>query len=466
MRRFLKIGGITFGVILLLIAIAAGLVYAMMRHFYSLPPQAKYSKPNDPLEAQHQDLDYFAKLVAMDRSYSTEARAQAQRRIAELADSKTVVPRPNFRVALMEIAALADNGHTRVDSDSGADPMELPVRVAAFSDGMYVLHATKAYADLLGGKIVSIDGHRTDDVMARLEQLRGGTAQWRKVSGEVYITWQDVLVGAGIAPDMGHSTWTVTSPSGTTVTRTLTPYRPSGDEPDMNRTYSNEPLKDLGADWVAYQPDRALPITFSDFDKTFRRVRLPHSCVMLIQFRSNDDVGNNRIMDFEAATKADMQADKPCQLIFDNRFNDGGNLTKTIFFAKTLPSLIAPGGHIYLLTSGMTFSAGITTTALIKHAGGDRVTILGEPVGDRLAFFAEGRRGCIPNYPLCFHYETGKHDYGHSCRDWDTCFWLNWLLPLRVKTLQPDETITTSFDDWRQGRDPVFERAMALASRE
>jgi hypothetical protein len=91
---------------------------------------------------------------------------------------------------------------------------------------------------------------------------------------------------------------------------------------------------------------------------------------------------------------------------------------------------------------------------------------LGEPVGDRLAFFAEGRRGCIPNYPLCFHYETGKHDYGHSCRDWDTCFWLNWLLPLRVKTLQPDETITTSFDDWRQGRDPVFERAMALASRE
>lgn len=466
MRKFLKIGAVAFGAVLLLAATAGGLFYAMMRHFYPSPPQAKYGKPKDPLEAQRQDLDYFAKLVAMDRSYSTEARAQAQRRIAELADLKTVVPRPNFRVALMQIAALADNGHTRVDSDSG--PMELPVRVASFSDGIYVLHATKPYADLLGGKLVSIDGHPIDEVMARLEQLRGGTPQWRMLWAEVYMGWQDVLVGAGIAPNMEHSTWTVTSPSGMSVTRTLTPYTPSEDEPDIfvNRIYSAEPLKELGSDWVAYQPDRPLPITLSDFDTTFRRVRLPHSCIMLIQFRSNDDEGDNHIKDFEAATKADMQVNKPCQLIFDNRFNPGGNLTTTIFFAKDLPDLISPRGHIYLLTSGMTFSAGITTTALIKHSGGNRVTILGEPVGDRLAFFAEGRRGCLPNYPLCLHYETGKHDYGNSCTNVDTCFWLNWLLPLRVKTLQPDETITMTFEDWRQGRDPVFERAMALALKQ
>lgn len=465
MRKVLKIVGIAVGAILVLAAIPGGLVYAMMHHFYPSPPQATYSKPKDALEAQRQDADYLAKLVAMDRSYSPEARSQARQRIAALADATTVMPHPTFLVSMMEIAALADNGHTRVDSDSGADPMELPVRVAQFSDGIYLMHATKSYADLLGGKVVSIDGHTIDAVMARLDQLRGGTPQWREICAQVYMSWQDVLVGAGIAPDMGHSTWTVTSPSGVTVTRTLTPYTPSDDEPDIfvNRIYSNEPLKVLGPDWIAYQPDRPLPITFTDFDTPFRRVRLPHSCAMLIQFKSNDDVGSYSIKDFEAATKADMQVNKPCQLIFDNRFNAGGNLTKTIFFAKDLPDLIGAGGRIYLLTSGMTFSAGITTTALIKHAGGDRVTILGEPVGDRLAFFAEGGRGCLPNYHLCLHYETGKHDYGHFCNDWDKCFWLNWLLPLRVKTLQPDEVITTSFEDWRQGRDPVFERAMALA---
>jgi hypothetical protein len=195
----------------------------------------------------------------------------------------------------------------------------------------------------------------------------------------------------------------------------------------VKRIYSNEPLKGLRPDWIAYQPDRPLPITFSDFAMTFRRVGLPQSCLRLIQLKPNDDVGNNGIKDFEAATKDDMQSNKPCQLIFDNRFNPGGNLTRTIFFANDVPGPHRAEGHIYLLTSGMTFSAGITTATLIKHAGGDRVTILGEPVGDRLAFFAEGGRGCLPNYHLCMHYEIGKRDYGHFCNDWDNCLWLNWL---------------------------------------
>jgi hypothetical protein len=32
-----------------------------------------------------------------------------------------------------------------------------------------------------------------------------------------------------------------------------------------------------------------------------------------------------------------------------------------------------------------------------------------------------------------------------------------------VDTLEPDETITMTFAQWRQGRDPVFERVVALA---
>jgi hypothetical protein len=328
------------------------------------------------------------------------------------------------------------------------------------------MHATKPYADLLGGRLVLVDGHPIDAVMARLEQLRGGTPQWRKLYAEFYLSWQDVLVGTGIAPDMQHSTWTVISPSGATVTRAIKSYMPGKDEAFIfvKRIYSNIPLKDLGRDWIAYQPDRPLPITFSDFDTPFRRFRLPHSCVMVVQIKSSEDEGSSRIGDFLTATKADMQADKPCQLIFDNRFNDGGNYVNLASFTGNLPSLIAPGGRIYLLISPITFSAGITTTAFIKQAGGARVTLLGEPVGDRLAFFSEGGRGCLPNYHLCMAYETGKHDYAHPCRDWDICFWPDWIFPARVKTLEPDEKITTSFAAWRQGHDPVFEGAVALAT--
>ena len=450
-----------------LAALGGGLIYAMILHFNPSPPAAHYTKPQNALEAQRQDIDYFAKLIALDRAYSLQTRAEAERRIAALANSKTVLPRPSFRVALMEITALADNGHTRLGYDPGAEPMELPVRVAAFSDGIYVMHATRPYADLLGGKLVSIDGHPIDAVMTRLEQLRGGTPQWRKLYAEFYMSWQDVLVGAGIAPDMQHSTWTVTSPSGATVTRMLTPYLPDKDEPFLfvKRIYSNIPLRALGRDWIAFQPEHPLPSTFADFDTPFRRFRLPHSCVMVVQIKSSEDEGNDHIGDFLAATKADMQANKPCQLIFDNRFNDGGNYVNLASFAGNLPNLIAPGGRI-LSSDFADHVLGRNYDHGFHQAGRRRPrdVYLGEPVGDRLAFFSEGGRGCLPNYRLCMAYETGKHDYAHPCTDWNICFWPNWVFPARVKTLQPDETITTSFADWRQGRDPVFERAVALAT--
>jgi hypothetical protein len=217
--------------------------------------------------------------------------------------------------------------------------------------------------------------------------------------------------------------------------------------------------------WRVFQPDKPLPITLADFDTAFRRVRLPHSCTTLVQLKSNDDVDNQSLSHFLSATEADMRHRPPCNLILDMRFDDGGNFLKTYRFARRLPDLIAPSGHIYMLTGPSTFSAGLSTTTFVKQAGGDRVTILGEPVGDRLQFLSEGNRGCLPNYALCMAYETGKHDYQHPCRDLDICYWLDYVLFSRVKSIDPDETITQSFADWRAGRDPVFERALALAAK-
>jgi hypothetical protein len=276
---------------------------------------------------------------------------------------------------------------------------------------------------------------------------------------------QDMVYGADLVPDMSHSTWTVVAPSGDTITRTLSAYAAPKDEPYVyiKRWFSSEPLKGMARGWRAYQPDRPLPVTLHDYDKTFRRIRLPGSCTMLVQFKSNEDENGQSISRFIAVTEAEMAANKPCNVILDLRFDDGGNYMNTYGFANRLPGLMAQGGRIYMLTGPSTFSAGITTAAFVKQAGGERVTILGEPVGDRLQFFSEGGRGCLPNSALCVSYETGKHDYQNACTDLDVCFWPNYWFTARVKTLDPDETITQSFADWRAGRDPVFERAVALA---
>jgi len=102
--------------------------------------------------------------------------------------------------------------------------------------------------------------------------------------------------------------------------------------------------------------------------------------------------------------------------------------------------------------------------AFVKQAAGSRAVILGEPLGDRLAFYGEGNTGCLPHAKLCVHYATGMHDYAHPCNDWHKCYWLNWLFPVRVRSLEPDETIEMTFADYSARRDPVFERAVVLAA--
>jgi hypothetical protein len=122
-----------------------------------------------------------------------------------------------------------------------------------------------------------------------------------------------------------------------------------------------------------------------------------------------------------------------------------------------------PGARLFVLTGPDTFSAAITTAAFLKETFGPRATILGEPVGDRLKFLSEGNSGCLPNSGICFRYSTGMHNYAAPCTDWRVCYWLNWLYPVRVASLAPDERIVLTFGEWRSGHDPVFERALAMA---
>lgn len=464
-RVVVRIGRVIILVVLVVGALGGALAYAMFQHFNTAPPKADYPKPASDLEAQRQDLGHFRKLIALDRSYEPAARMEAERRIAALEGADKVLDHPHFRVALMKIMALADNGHTHLEIGGGTMPRQLPVRVAVFSDGLYIMRTTDANSALLGGRVVAIDGKPIEVVMERLMGLRGGTAAWRKLYAALYLVDQEILFGEDIAPDTEHSAWTVATSENASMAVTLDAVPSNGHEPFVftKRWVSNEPVEGMGDSWLAVRPDQPLPVSLRDFDSAFRRIRLLHSCAMLIQFKANHDVGIQHIKDFIAATEADMRADKPCAVILDLRYDDGGNYQKTAGFAKDLPNLTTPGGRIYLLTGPSTFSAGITTTAFVKQAGGDRVRILGEPVGDRLKFFSEGNRGCLPNYHLCVSYEQGKHDYAHPCTDWDVCFWLNKLYPVHVDTLEPDETITMSFAQWRQGRDPVFERAVALA---
>ncbi|BDU21684.1 peptidase S41 [Dyella sp. GSA-30] len=442
------------------------MILAFHFNFHRAAPSASYSTPTSPLEAQQQDVDYFAKVIARDRAFSPDERKTAEARIAALRALPNALPSPMLHVALMQVMALADNGHSRMDATTDQGTLIVPLRVTRFAEGFYVTRAAAAYREMLGGRVVSIDGHPIDQILLQLDTLRGGVEGFRRENDTRYIVVQGLLYGLGIATDAKASTWIVVLSDGRTVTRRLDAYSMQrGDSiPSSGRWLSPEPSKGVEQDWSAYHPQSAeLPETWLDFENPFRIFPATGSCAKVVRLQSIGDVGSYRIAPFLAATEATLRANPPCAVILDLRGDDGGDYTNVWHFTHMLPNLLAPGGRLFVLTNSQTFSAAITTAAFVKDAGGDRVTIIGEPVGDRLSFFSEGNKACLPNLMVCVYPQTAKHDYQYPCENWRECFWLNWFYPVRVTSLQPDIVVPLRFEDWNTGHDAAYETARRLA---
>src|SRR5207248_4084841 len=101
---------------------------------------------------------------------------------------------------------------------------------------------------------------------------------------------------------------------------------------------------------------------------------------------------------------------------------------------------LPPGGRIFVLTSGNTFSAGIATAARLKHHGGRRTVIVGEPVGDRERHWGEGGSAFLPSSRVEVRYATALHDFEHGCAlaELRSCHFVDYVVGVAAGSLSPD----------------------------
>jgi hypothetical protein len=108
--------------------------------------------------------------------------------------------------------------------------------------------------------------------------------------------------------------------------------------------------------------------------------------------------------------------------------------------------------RVYAITSGRTFSAAISSLGYLKQAAGDRLTIVGEPIGDRLEFWAEGDIMTLPGLGAMLLYARERHNYLTGCPEPD-CHAAIREHPIRVRSLQPDIAAPMTWADFQAGRD-------------
>ncbi|HEX8640413.1 MAG TPA: hypothetical protein VF704_04575 [Allosphingosinicella sp.] len=399
------------------------------------------------------DVAAMRHYVEKNRSYSPAARAEAMRRLERL---PALVSDPaRFELEAAAIAALADNGHSVLFPPQWTTRYpRSPVRLGLFADGLFVIAAPPGHRALQGREVVAINGRPWRSIRDAYSRYQGGEQAFRDQFVTYFMETPALLAAAGLGEDRERLSLTLADANGrpveTIVPAQLAPLE--GDEAVLGRP--------LPLEAVALVRTGALPLYLEDADQPLRLRRVPELDAAYIQLKSTSGEG---LRPFLARTLAELRADPPRNIILDLRFNLGGDLTLSRDFARALPGL-AQGGRLYAVTSGRTFSAAISTLGYLKQAAGDRLTIVGEPIGDRLEFWAEGDMVNLPGLGAMLLYATERHNYMTGCPEAD-CHANVRDHPIRVASLQPDVAAPLHFADYVAGRDPAME-AIARLIRE
>ncbi|MBS0580517.1 MAG: hypothetical protein JSR36_14770 [Proteobacteria bacterium] len=363
-----------------------------------------------------------------------------------------------FLLCILRIAAFADNGHdTEHDAgDAWWPAARLPVRMLWFPEEWVIARADAANADLLGARVLSIDGRSARELFAGLREYWGGLDRYRRWNLEPAVIEQaGMLYAAGLARRADRLELQVQLPDGRRVHRTLQFVAKSSMPPGQifERLWSPAAWPgDAEKGWTSFQPP-VTPLYLQEGARVFRVARLAELDALFVQMRVHFDADGETVEDLRRRAEEIMQEKPPRHLIVDLRFDTGGDIDLTRDWQRSLAARVP--GQIYVLVSPHTFSAGIVSAAAFKHDAPGRVQVVGEAVGDRLRWWSEGDNVCMPHSHYCLHMTTGLWDLVHGCAAHPACYGDRY--EAQVADLDPDLAAPISAGSWLAGRDPGME---------
>jgi hypothetical protein len=419
-------------------------------------------------QTRAEDLAAFReRFMARDQSYSNAGRAEAERRLDRLGAELSTISQPAFELELARIVALADNGHSHyVLGSIQRYYNRIPLRIGVFGTDFAVLRARTNMRDLLGTTLVSIDGHDIEELRAAGRALWGGVPAFRDEFAFNLFESPDLLNACGLAVRADAATYRFRTPAGTVIERHIVGEGPYATRPfaQPDRTLFPEPLPLEDSGWSTALPVARAPWSLQNFSERFRSRPAPEVNGLVIELQQNMSTPDAKIAPALAEFERAIAEAKPTNLVVDMRVNGGGDLNTTRDFMVSLPTRVP--GRIFVLTSPLTFSAAISSVGYLKQAAPDRVTIVGEPVGDRLVFFAEGRGVDLPNSLGMVGMGTQRHDYQGGCRVYTDCHKSVVTHPIAVPSLAPDISAPWTVAAYLAGVDPAIEAIRhALSAR-
>lgn len=432
-----------------------------------------YSAPASTAEAYTQDIQHLSNILKYDRSFFEEQRAAFKKHLKLLSGNVDTMSAAEFYLGVSRAMAIAENGHTNVSKGpTFRDFNRSGIDAFWFSDGLYVVRAHESRADLVGMRIVTIEGRAPEDIFQSLGMYIGGAPSWKRLYGQYFLRSPELMHAAGLAASPELLNIETLDASGIQQTIALTAQPAAKETAAYGRSalvsLTAKSLPDEVGQWSRslMGEDDQVPLYLRSFDENFLTQEFQNGVYIRAAVLFNR--GGMSVEDRLATVLANAPENGYDFIAFDLRLSPGGDFGTVADFAEKVEPAISSKGKLYVITGPQTFSAAIVSAALFKRYAPNKTLIVGQPMGDYAQFWAErGMSFTLPNSGYNINYATGYHDWEKGCTTTHKyCFSRNARHDGIVVSLKPDVYIEPSYAEYASGRDVVLDWVIADANAE
>ncbi len=389
-------------------------------------------------------MDILGQIVrGRDPSFGEVEPRQIDEHLRRLDDLARAEDKEAFLLAAMRLFALAGNGHTRIIPNPAINAA--PLRFVCLGDAYWLTAAPAEYAEFIDCRLTQVNGHPLEHLMGQFAPLLAGTPARRQAIGNIMLAWPAALATVGASGDRNSIRYEFDCNAGSVRTVEVR----IDDAHSAQALYPTWETGFLQPGCDDYAP-RTVGRDHADANRRPIRLRL----------RDFAPSPEGEVETHIARARQAVLDDPQAGLIIDCRGNPGGDFLKTLPLVTTLRNAWR-GSACIALVDKFTFSAAIVFVALLKAHLADRVRIVGEPMGDRTRFFAEGDTIELPATKALVRYSTGFHD-------WQTGSPTPLTPPeiaehmIAAGDLCPDIVVRSTAPQVRSGDDPVLATALGL----
>jgi hypothetical protein len=351
---------------------------------------------------------------------------------------------------MTRLVAMLGEGHSRISPPGLPDPMSdvveltpikdarlafhrAPLRLHAFSDGLYVVAATAEYRALIGARVERIGNLAANDALEAVKPLiNRDNDMGARLIGPDLVAVPEVLQAVGAIPEPSRITYVFRKPSGEQLELAVAPLAVNA-TPAWVTPFDGGPV---GRPLAIEHPEQNLWAMFT-----------PGTRTLLVRVNVIQNMPSTTVAAFAQDLDAEIASRGAERLVIDLRDCHGGDnqLFRALLLSLIRNPRINQPSRLFVLTGRGTFSAAVNANSDLERL--TNAIFVGEPAAGSPSSWGDPKPIVLINSGLTARIST--------------VYWRDWTADESRPWIAPDIAAAISSADYFAGRDPAM-RAVDL----